>query len=196
MIVVDAYHQPYIPFYLATKEFFALVRERLNPGGVVALNVAGVPGDERLSRAIGTRLLAAFPDALATAALQRADARLRPPGVARGALAPRDGRARAGRLARAALPGRARGGRAVRPAAHRRSRARRWLTDRMIVDFVSRGGDLDEESSRPTPTSSGRSVLRLERRADGGPLRIGHRGAAALAPANSLAAIEAGSPSG
>ena len=33
VIVVDAYHQPYIPFYLATKEFFALVRERLNPGG-------------------------------------------------------------------------------------------------------------------------------------------------------------------
>ena len=26
-----------------------------------------------------------------------------------------------------------------------------WLTDRMIVDFVSRGGDLDEESRRPTP---------------------------------------------
>jgi glycerophosphoryl diester phosphodiesterase len=35
-------------------------------------------------------------------------------------------------------------------------------------------------------------VLRLARRADGGPLRIGHRGAAALAPANSLAAIDAG----
>ena len=63
LIVVDAYHQPYIPFYLATKEFFALVRDRLRPGGVVALNVAGVPGDERLSRAIGTTLLAAFPDA-------------------------------------------------------------------------------------------------------------------------------------
>ena len=35
-------------------------------------------------------------------------------------------------------------------------------------------------------------MLSLERRADGGPLRIGHRGAGALAPANSLAAIEAG----
>jgi glycerophosphoryl diester phosphodiesterase len=35
-------------------------------------------------------------------------------------------------------------------------------------------------------------MLSLARRADGGPLRIGHRGAAALAPANSLAAIDAG----
>ncbi|MDQ4082732.1 MAG: fused MFS/spermidine synthase, partial [Actinomycetota bacterium] len=63
VIVVDAYHQPYIPFYLATKEFFALTRERLEPGGVVALNVAGVPGDERLPTAIGTSVLAAFPQA-------------------------------------------------------------------------------------------------------------------------------------
>ena len=35
-------------------------------------------------------------------------------------------------------------------------------------------------------------MLTLERRPDGAPLRIGHRGAAALAPANSLAAIDAG----
>ena len=35
-IVVDAYRQPYIPFYLTTREFFELVRERLEPGGVVA----------------------------------------------------------------------------------------------------------------------------------------------------------------
>src|SRR4030095_11070197 len=38
-IVVDAYRQPYIPFYLTTREFFALVRERLAPGGVVLVNV-------------------------------------------------------------------------------------------------------------------------------------------------------------
>ncbi len=53
LIVVDAYHQPYVPFYLATREFFRLVRERLAPGGIVALNVAAVPDDERLVRAIG-----------------------------------------------------------------------------------------------------------------------------------------------
>jgi glycerophosphoryl diester phosphodiesterase len=39
-------------------------------------------------------------------------------------------------------------------------------------------------------------MLTLEPRADGRPLRIGHRGAAALAPANSLAAIEAGLAAG
>ena len=32
-IVVDAYRQPYIPFHLATREFFHLVRDRLAPGG-------------------------------------------------------------------------------------------------------------------------------------------------------------------
>ena len=30
--MVDAYRQPYIPFYLVTEEFFALVREHLTPG--------------------------------------------------------------------------------------------------------------------------------------------------------------------
>ena len=40
LIVVDAYHQPYVPFYLATREFFRLARERLAPGGILALNVA------------------------------------------------------------------------------------------------------------------------------------------------------------
>ena len=31
VISVDAYRQPYIPFYLATEEFFELVRDRLRP---------------------------------------------------------------------------------------------------------------------------------------------------------------------
>ena len=33
VIVVDAYRQPYIPFYLATREFFGEVRDHLTPGG-------------------------------------------------------------------------------------------------------------------------------------------------------------------
>ena len=39
----------------------ALVRERLRPGGIVALNVAAVPDDKRLVRAIGTTLAAELP---------------------------------------------------------------------------------------------------------------------------------------
>jgi predicted membrane-bound spermidine synthase len=61
LIVVDAYHQPYVPFYLATQEFFELVRKRLAPGGIVALNVAAVPEDRRLVEAIGTTLGAELP---------------------------------------------------------------------------------------------------------------------------------------
>ena len=34
VIIVDAYRQPYIPFYLTTEEFFELARDRLAPGGV------------------------------------------------------------------------------------------------------------------------------------------------------------------
>src|SRR5439155_1278479 len=61
LIVVDAYRQPYVPFYLATREFFELARRHLRPGGILALNVAKVPGDDRLTRAVDTTLLAAFP---------------------------------------------------------------------------------------------------------------------------------------
>jgi predicted membrane-bound spermidine synthase len=43
-IVIDAYRQPYIPFYLTTIEFFRMVRDRLAPGGVVVVNVGHPEG--------------------------------------------------------------------------------------------------------------------------------------------------------
>jgi spermidine synthase len=61
LIFIDAYRQPYVPFYLATAEFFKLCRERLNPGGIVALNVSTVPGDDRLARSIAGTLATQFP---------------------------------------------------------------------------------------------------------------------------------------
>ncbi|MBI4171758.1 MAG: fused MFS/spermidine synthase, partial [Actinobacteria bacterium] len=70
LIIVDAYHQPYVPFYLATREFFRLVRERLTPGGIVALNVAAVPDDKRLVDAVGGTLATEFPQVLAWRALR------------------------------------------------------------------------------------------------------------------------------
>jgi spermidine synthase len=49
-IFVDAYRQPYIPFYLATREFFELVRDRLNPGGAVLVNVGFPEGSDDLEQ--------------------------------------------------------------------------------------------------------------------------------------------------
>ena len=60
-IFVDAYRQPYIPFYLATREFFSLVRSRLTPGGVVVINVGHPEGDLRLERVLAATLRTAFP---------------------------------------------------------------------------------------------------------------------------------------
>ena len=63
-IVVDAYTQPYIPFHLATTEFFTLVRDRLTPNGVVAINVGTPPdGDEVVDR-IASTMRAVFPAVL------------------------------------------------------------------------------------------------------------------------------------
>jgi len=39
IIMVDAYRGPFVPFHLLTKEFYELVSDRLNPGGVVVQNV-------------------------------------------------------------------------------------------------------------------------------------------------------------
>jgi spermidine synthase len=59
-IFVDAYRQPYIPFYLVTKEFFASVRAHLNPGGIVIINVGHLPGSDALERVVSTTLRSVF----------------------------------------------------------------------------------------------------------------------------------------
>jgi spermidine synthase len=63
-IMVDAYRQPYIPFYLTTREFFALVGERLAPGGVAIVNVGHPEGGEELERVLGRTMATAFPRVL------------------------------------------------------------------------------------------------------------------------------------
>lgn len=70
LIVVDAYRQPYVPFYLATREFFGLVRRHLAPQGVVLLNVATVPGDNRLADGVGGTLAAELPQVISWPALR------------------------------------------------------------------------------------------------------------------------------
>lgn len=61
VILIDAYRQPYIPFYLTTKEFFDEVREHLSPGGVLGINVGSAPGDDRVQEAVGATMRSAFP---------------------------------------------------------------------------------------------------------------------------------------
>jgi spermidine synthase len=147
VIVVDAYRQPYIPFYLATKEFFELARSRLTPGGVVALNVGVVPGDERLSRAIESTVLAAFPQAWRWRPLRFNELVLafdRP--ATRAELTARVARSPAGAAPLVALfrrqLERARAG--TDPLGDDRAPVE-WLTDRMIVEFIAKDGELDED---------------------------------------------------
>jgi spermidine synthase len=63
-IMVDAYRQPYIPFYLTTQEFFALTRERLDPDGVTIVNVGHPEGGDELERVLGRTLAAVYPRVL------------------------------------------------------------------------------------------------------------------------------------
>lgn len=61
-ILVDAYRQPYIPFYLTTKEFFEVVRSHLAPGGTVSVNVGHVPGSDDLEKVLTATLRSTFGD--------------------------------------------------------------------------------------------------------------------------------------
>ena len=147
LIVVDAYHQPYVPFYLATREFFALVRQHLATGGIVALNVAAVPDDKRLVQAVGTTLAAEFPQVLEWPALRFNTILL---GLTE-PLAPGELERRLSSGPPALAPLRELLARDARPLeasgrAWTDDRAPvEWVTDRMIVSFAARGGRLDED---------------------------------------------------
>ena len=60
-IFLDAYRQPYIPFYLVTREFFASVRAHLRPGGVFVINVGHLPGSDALEKVVSATVRAVFP---------------------------------------------------------------------------------------------------------------------------------------
>ncbi len=62
MISVDAYRQPYIPFYLTTKEFFETVRDRLAPGGVLIVNAGHPEGQDDLEKVLTATIAEVFPN--------------------------------------------------------------------------------------------------------------------------------------
>jgi spermidine synthase len=147
LIVVDAYHQPYVPFYLATREFFRLVRDRLAPGGIVALNVATVPEDRRLVEAIGTTLQAELPQAVEWPVLRFNTLVL---GLTT-PVAPDELRSRLASGPPGLAPLRellAQQARPLTPSGRAWTDDRapvEWVTDRMIVSFAAHGGRLDED---------------------------------------------------
>jgi spermidine synthase len=150
LIVVDAYRQPYVPFQLATQEFFEVAHRHLKPGGAVALNVAATPGDRRLSEAISTTLLTTFRQVWRWSPLRFNDVLValdaplpRTELVRRAGEAPGKTRLLVP-LLRHLEPAVAEG----RPLTDDRAPVE-WLTDRMIFGQIARGGGLDEV---PLPT--------------------------------------------
>ncbi len=61
VIAVDAYRPPYIPFHLATVEFFELARAHLTDEGVIAVNAGRTHDDYRLVDALAATLAQVFP---------------------------------------------------------------------------------------------------------------------------------------
>jgi len=64
VIMIDAYRQPYIPFYLATREFFELARDHLEPGGAVIVNAGHPEGQDELEKMLGATMAEVFPTVL------------------------------------------------------------------------------------------------------------------------------------
>ena len=141
VIMVDVYRQPYIPFYLATREFFELAGERLRPGGTVIVNVGHPEGQEELDRVLGATMAAAFRTVVRD-----------PSEDTNTMLLASDGPASASRLRRAAssLPGDLRG--PARAAAARMTPRLaggsvytddkapvEWLIDKSIVQYAADG---------------------------------------------------------
>jgi predicted membrane-bound spermidine synthase len=60
-IFLDAYRQPYIPFYLVTRQFFASARAHLRSGGTFIVNVGHLPGSSSLEKVVTATLRAVFP---------------------------------------------------------------------------------------------------------------------------------------
>jgi len=60
LIGIDAYQQPYIPFQLATLEFFQEVRAHLTPSGVAVIDAGRTTKDFRLVEALAQTMRGAF----------------------------------------------------------------------------------------------------------------------------------------
>jgi spermidine synthase len=139
-IFLDVYRQPYIPFYLTTREFFALARDRLRPGGSVVVNVGHLEGQDRLEKALTATMRTAFPS-LARDPVEDTNTLL----VASASLSRSRLADAAGRLPAALTPVARRSAQRLAPAltggpVYTDDRAPvEWLVDRSIVDYATSG---------------------------------------------------------
>ena len=148
LIVADAYHQPYVPFYLATREFFELARERLAPGGILALNVAAVPGDTSLLDGITGTLLHEFEQVAVWPALRFNKVVL----AFDEPVSTEEVQARLEEGPAPLAPLRELLARELEPVTEKAGRPWtddhapvEWVTDRMIIEYAASGGELDED---------------------------------------------------
>jgi spermidine synthase/uncharacterized membrane protein len=61
VISVDAYQTPYIPWQMTTLEFFQMVKDHLNPNGVMVINVGTSPSDRTLLASLYATIGQVFP---------------------------------------------------------------------------------------------------------------------------------------
>jgi len=144
LIVVDAYHQPYVPFYLATREFFRLVHRHLAPGGIVALNVATVPDDRSLEKNLAGTLATEFESVHVWPVLRFNHLVIGFTNQTQRGLRSYD--ARIASLVELLVDGGL--SPPVVPLAHPWTDDRapvEWVTDRMILSYAAEGGRLDED---------------------------------------------------
>ena len=149
VIIVDAYRPPYVPFYLATREFFAIVREHLRPGGIVALNVATTPDNHDLADAIAGTLRTELPQVLTWQPLRFNQIVIGVKGPLNSGNRVTISPPELSPLVESLL----KDYRVAEPSDDPWTDDRapvEWITDRMIVEFAAEGGRFEED---PLPTA-------------------------------------------
>src|SRR5205085_658935 len=147
LIAIDVYRQPYIPFQVATRDFFSEVRSHLTPGGCVALNVARLPDDRGLLDAVASTVRDVFAQAWEWDALRFNSLLLACNGrITRPELAQRAGGVPAAARSLVPLFRRDVTASGFRGTVLTDDRAPvEWLSDRAIVSYVAHGGRLVHE---------------------------------------------------
>jgi spermidine synthase len=66
VVSIDAFHPPYIPWHLTTREFFQEVRDKLTPDGVLVLNIVRMADNRQLVNSLVMTLKQVFPSVMIT----------------------------------------------------------------------------------------------------------------------------------